>query len=61
MAIGSALQRGSFVYVYDETGHQLTASLAGNGSLATSAIVALVAHEGLRHPAHPAVRRAMPT
>ncbi len=31
MAIGSAVQRGSFVYVYDEKGRQLTALPAGNG------------------------------
>lgn len=31
MAIGSAVQRGSFVYVYDEKGHQLAALPAGNG------------------------------
>ena len=31
MAIGSAVQRGSFVYVYDEKGRQMTAVPAGNG------------------------------
>ncbi len=31
MVIGSAVQRGSFVYVYDEKGRQLTALPAGNG------------------------------
>ena len=31
MAIGNAVQRGSFVYVYDEKGRQLTALPAGNG------------------------------
>jgi len=31
VAIGSAVQRGSFVYVYDEKGRQLTALPAGNG------------------------------
>ena len=31
MAIGSAVQRGSFVYVYDEKGRQLTALPAGSG------------------------------
>ncbi len=31
MAIGSAVQRGSFVYVYDERGRQLTTVLAGEG------------------------------
>ena len=31
MAIGSAVQRNSFVYVYDEKGRQLTALPAGNG------------------------------
>ena len=61
MAIGSAAQRGNFVYAYDETGHQLTASPAGNSSPATSAFVAPAAHKGLRHPARPAIRRAMPT
>jgi hypothetical protein len=32
MAIGSAVQRGTFVYVYDEKGRQLTALPAGHGS-----------------------------
>ena len=31
MAIGSAVQRGPFVYVYDEKGRQMTAVPAGNG------------------------------
>ncbi len=31
MAIGSAVQRGSFVHVYDEKGRQMTAVPAGNG------------------------------
>ena len=31
MAIGSAVQRGSLVYVYDENGCRLTSLLAGNG------------------------------
>lgn len=31
MAIGSAVQRGSFVYVYDEKGRQLATVLAGDG------------------------------
>lgn len=31
MAISSAVRRGSFVYVYDEKGRQLTALPAGNG------------------------------
>jgi len=31
MAIGSAVQRGSFVYVYDEKGRQLTTLPAGSG------------------------------
>jgi len=31
MAIGSAVQRGSLVYIYDEKGRQLAAVPAGNG------------------------------
>jgi hypothetical protein len=31
MAIGSAVQRGSLIYVYDEKGHRLTSLLAGGG------------------------------
>lgn len=31
MAIGSAVQRGSFVYVYDEKGRQMTTVPSGNG------------------------------
>jgi hypothetical protein len=31
MAIGSAVQRGSLAYVYDEKGRRLTSLLAGNG------------------------------
>jgi hypothetical protein len=31
MAIGSAVQRGSLVYVYDERGRRLTSLLAGEG------------------------------
>jgi hypothetical protein len=31
MAIGSAVQRGSLVYVYDEKGRRLTCLLAGQG------------------------------
>ncbi len=31
MAIGSAVQRGSFVYVYDEKGQQLATVPAGEG------------------------------
>ncbi|QCP47889.1 hypothetical protein FAZ95_01030 [Trinickia violacea] len=31
MAIGSAVQRGSFVYIYDEKGRQLRSLSAGNG------------------------------
>ena len=31
MAIGSAVQRGSFVYVYDEKGRQLATVPAGEG------------------------------
>ena len=31
MAIGNAVQRGSFVYIYDEKGHQVTTVPAGNG------------------------------
>ena len=31
MAIGSAVQRGSLVYVYDEKGRRLTTLLAGKG------------------------------
>ena len=31
MAIGSAVQRGSLVYVYDEKGRRLTSLLAGKG------------------------------
>jgi hypothetical protein len=31
MAIGSAVQRGSWVYVYDEKGRQLTTVAAGEG------------------------------
>ena len=31
MAIGSAVQRGSFVYVYDEKGRQLASVPAGEG------------------------------
>ncbi len=31
MAIGSAVQRGAFVYVYDDKGRQMTAVPAGNG------------------------------
>jgi hypothetical protein len=30
MPIGTAVRRGSFVYVYDEKGRQLTAIAAGN-------------------------------
>ncbi len=32
MAIGSAVQRGSLVYVYDGRGHQLAMLQAGNGA-----------------------------
>lgn len=31
MAIGSAVQRGSYVYVYDERGRQLATVPAGHG------------------------------
>jgi hypothetical protein len=31
MAIGSAVERGHIVYVYDEEGRQLRTLLAGNG------------------------------
>lgn len=31
MAIGNAVQRGNFVYVYDEKGRQLSALSAGSG------------------------------
>jgi hypothetical protein len=31
MAIGSAVQRGSLIYVYNERGRRLTSLLAGNG------------------------------
>ena len=31
MAIGSAVQRGSLIYVYDEKGNRLTSLLAGKG------------------------------
>ena len=31
MAIGSAVQRGSLVYIYDEKGRQLAAVPAGSG------------------------------
>lgn len=31
MAIGNAVQRGSFVYVYDESGRQRAAVSAGTG------------------------------
>ena len=31
MAIGSAVQRGQLVYVYDEKGRRLTSLLAGTG------------------------------
>ncbi len=31
MAIGSAVQRGSFVYVYDEKGRQIATVPAGEG------------------------------
>jgi hypothetical protein len=31
MAIGSAVRRGSLVYVYDEKGRRLTSLLAGQG------------------------------
>lgn len=31
MAIGNAVQRGSFVYVYDEKGRQLASVPAGEG------------------------------
>ncbi|MDN7845789.1 hypothetical protein QZM05_22615 [Burkholderia multivorans] len=32
MAIGNAVQRGSYVYVYDEKGKQLYAKPAGSGA-----------------------------
>jgi hypothetical protein len=32
MAIGSAVRRGSVVYIYDERGRQLGAISAGNGA-----------------------------
>lgn len=32
MAIASAVQKGNFVYVYDERGRQLTTIAAGGGS-----------------------------
>ena len=31
MAIGNAVQRGDFVYVYDEKNHQIFSIPAGNG------------------------------
>jgi hypothetical protein len=31
MAIGNAVERDHFVYVYDEKGHHLTTLFAGNG------------------------------
>lgn len=31
MAIGSALQRGNYVYIYDERGRQLACLSAGSG------------------------------
>lgn len=32
MAIASAVQKGNFVYIYDERGRQLTTIAAGGGS-----------------------------
>ena len=32
MAIGNVVQRGSFIYVYDERGHQITVIAAGTGA-----------------------------
>lgn len=32
MAIASAVQKGNFVYIYDERGHQLTTIAAGGGN-----------------------------
>ena len=32
MAIGNAIQKGSFVYVYDEKGRQLASIAAGNAA-----------------------------
>lgn len=31
MAIGNAVQRGSFVYIYDEKGRQIASAPAGSG------------------------------
>ncbi|MGO8739739.1 hypothetical protein [Rhodoblastus sp.] len=31
MAIGNVVQRGSFIYVYDERGHQIATIAAGSG------------------------------
>jgi len=31
MAIGNAVQRGSFVYIYDEKGRQIGSASAGSG------------------------------
>lgn len=31
MAIGNAVQKGSFVYIYDERGHQIGTVNAGSG------------------------------
>ena len=32
MAIGNAVKKGSYIYVYDEKGKQLYVKSAGNGS-----------------------------
>ena len=32
MAIGNAIQKGSFIYVYDEKGRQLASIAAGNAA-----------------------------
>lgn len=32
MAIGNAVKRGHFIYVYNDKGHQTAAILAGNGA-----------------------------
>jgi hypothetical protein len=32
MAIGSAIERGSFIFVYDENGHVLYSKATGNGA-----------------------------
>ena len=49
MAIGTAVQRGSFVYVYDEKGRQLATVSAGDGLQGYTGTIVSVRRGGFIH------------